>query len=205
MTQGQTGKRRRAKGAADVRRDIIIRGLNSVLRTHPQPNSLRMQDLADHLGFVKGNLYYYFKDKEELIYHSHLKCMEMSLDALRRAKLSRARPRVKLRKLIAEHILALTKGDYSAVLRADMENISPVRRRKYVKLRDEFEHGVRGLIQQGVAEGEFVKQDVRIAGFAILGAINWIPKWYRPDGELAPEAIAEQFSDAFMRLLGGGG
>jgi AcrR family transcriptional regulator len=43
------------------RRDAIMRGLNTVLRARGRPGALRMQDVADHLGLVKGNLYYYFR------------------------------------------------------------------------------------------------------------------------------------------------
>ena len=184
----------------DERRDAIMRGLNTVIRARG-PGPLRMQDVADHLGLVKGNLYYYFRSKEELIYHAHVKCVQVSLDALERALASTARPAERLRTLIVEHILAMTEGEYGAVLLEDIDNLTPAHRRKYVALRDAFEHGVRELIKAGIAQGDFAKQDARTAGFAILGAINWIPKWYRPDGELSARAIAARFADMFVRAL----
>ena len=189
-----------AAGNVADRRDAIMRGLNTVLRARGQ-GPLRMQDVADHLGLVKGNLYYYFKSKEELIYYAHIKCVQVSLAALERAKVSKARPCERLRTLIVEHILAMTEGEYGAVLLEDIEKLNPARRRKYVALRDEFERGVRELIKTGVAQGDFAKQDARTAGFAILGAINWIPKWYRPDGELSAQAIADRFAALFVRAL----
>jgi hypothetical protein len=87
------------------------------------------------------------------------------------------------------------------VLFLDMGNITPARRRKYIGLRDEFESGMRRLIEQGIAAGEFPKQNVRMAGFAILGSINWIPKWYRPTGTLAAEDIAEFQATFFISAL----
>jgi len=183
------------------RRDAIMRGLNTVLRARGRPGTLRMQDVADHLGLVKGNLYYYFRSKEELIYHAHVKCVQVSLEALERAAASKAPPAERMRTLIIEHILAMTEGDYGAVLLEDIDSLTPAHRRKYVTLRDEFEEGVRELIREGIARGDFAKQDARTAGFAILGAINWIPKWYRADGELAARAIAERFADMFVRAL----
>jgi len=185
-----------------ARRDAIMRGLNTVLRARGRPGALRMQDIADHLGLVKGNLYYYFRTKEELIYHAHVKCVQVSLDALKRAQASKAPPSERLHTLIVEHILAMTEGEYGAVLLEDIDQLAPAHRRRYVALRDEFESGVRDLIKAGIAHGAFAKQDPRTAGFAILGAINWIPKWYRPDGELGAREIAERFADLFMRALG---
>lgn len=183
------------------RRDAIMRGLNTVLRARGRPGALRMQDVADHLGLVKGNLYYYFRSKEELIYHAHVKCVQVSLEALDRAAASKANPAERVRTLIVEHILAMTEGEYGAVLLEDIDHLTPAHRRKYVALRDRFEKGVRELIRHGIAQGDFAKQDARTAGFAILGAINWIPKWYRPDGELTACDIAERFADMFVRAL----
>lgn len=189
-----------AGGNVDERRDAIMRGLSSVLRARGT-RPLRMQDVADHLGLVKANLYYYFSSKEELIYHAHLKCVEVSLQALERAKASRSRASERLHTLLMEHILAITEGDYGAVLLEDIANLSPAHRRRYVALRDTFESGVRELIETGIRQGDFAKQDARTAGFAILGAINWIPKWYRPDGELTARDIAQRFADLLVRGL----
>lgn len=183
------------------RRDAIMRGLNTVLRARGRPGALRMQDVADHLGLVKGNLYYYFRSKEELIYHAHVKCVRVSLEALERVRASRDGPAKRLRTLIVEHILAMTEGEYGAVLLEDIEQLTTAHRRKYVALRDEFENGVREIVAAGITQGEFSKQDARTAGFAILGAINWIPKWYRPGGELSARVIADRFADMFLRAL----
>ena len=62
------------------------------------------------------------------------------------------------------------------------ELIDPPRRKRYVAKRDRFEAGVRALIEAGVAKGQFECADTRLAGFTVLGAINWIPKWYQPGG-----------------------
>ena len=199
MKAARKGRSWDAAGNADERRDAIMRGLNTVLRR--SPGALRMQDVADHLGLVKGNLYYYFKSKDELIYHAHLKCVQVSLEALARARASTAPPGERLRALIVEHILAMIEGEYGGVLLEDIEKLTPARRRKYVALRDQFEAGVRELISAGIESGDFAKQDTRMAGFAMLGAINWIPKWYRPDGSSSARTIAESFADLFMRAL----
>jgi len=189
-----------ARGDAEERRDVIMRGLNQVLRARGT-GALRMQDVADHLGLVKGNLYYYFKSKQDLIYRAHVKCVQVSLVALERAQAAPGSPEQRLHGLLVEHILALTEGDYSAVLLEDMEKLSGTRRRTYVALRDRFEQGIRELISAGIAAGQFAPQDARLAGFALLGSINWIPKWYRPGGAHSAQDIAQSFAALFMRAL----
>ena len=189
-----------AAASVDERKDEILRELGAAVRERGF-GALTMKDVADRLGLVKGNLYYYFKSKQELLYHCHIKSMQISLRALEEVERSRAAPGERLRALLVRHIRGIAEESYGAVFLTDLESLTPAQRRRYVALRDRFEHGVRALIKAGIARGEFRRQDPRIAGFAILGAINWIPKWYRPDGELSSGAIAEQFADFLLRSL----
>ena len=67
--------------------------------------------------------------------------------------------------------------------------------------RDEYEGMLRGIIEAGVRSGVFVPCDSRLIGFAILGALNWIPRWYKPGGPRTPKEIAGAFSEYFVRGL----
>jgi AcrR family transcriptional regulator len=189
------------RGEKDNRRDVILRALNTVLREHKRPQSFRMKDLADHLGLVKGNLYYYFRNKQELLYQCRIRCLQEDLEILNRVRASPLPGSEKLLQLLQEHILVLIEGDYSAALLQDAGNMTAARRRKYVALRDEFEAGVRQLIEEGIAAGEFPSQDVRMASFAILGSINWIPKWYKPCGPMTAREIAAYQARFFVSAL----
>lgn len=189
-----------AKRTVDDRRDDILRSLAAVLRER-RLSSLTMQDIADRLGLVKGNLYYYFKSKQEILYHCHVRCMQASLRALEEVEHAKGSPSARLRQLLVRHTRTITEDPYGGVLLADLDGLAAAQRRRYVTMRDQFERGVRRLIEAGIRSGEFRRCDARLAGFAILGAINWIPKWYRPDGELGAADIAEGFADHFLRSL----
>jgi AcrR family transcriptional regulator len=160
-----------------------------------------MREIAERLGMTKGNLYYYFRDKQDLLYRCHLRCMRLSLAALREVGKSPDPPGARLHRLLAQHIRAITDEVYGTVILTDLESLTPAQRRQYVRMRDHFERGVRAVIREGVTKGEFRKVDPRLAGFAVLGAINWIPKWYTPQGELSAAAIAEAFADFFVAAL----
>ncbi|WP_160142283.1 TetR/AcrR family transcriptional regulator [Pigmentiphaga humi] len=188
------------KVGRDSRRDAILSSVGSVL-SNGRLSSLTMQDIAAELGITKGNLYYYFTDKQDIIYQCHMRAMEASMLALARAQQSAERPGPRLRQLLSEHVSGILKDGLGSVLLTDLESLHPDQRKSYVALRDTFERGVRAIIEEGVAAGDFHCSDTRLAGFVLLGAINWIPKWFRPEGALSADSIAQGVSELLMGTL----
>jgi AcrR family transcriptional regulator len=184
----------------DDRKNEILRALGLVLRARGF-GSLRMQDIADHLNMTKGNLYYYFSSKQDLLFHCHLKCMDASMVALAAVEQDKRDAPQKLRWLLNQHISGILEEAYGAVLLTDLEDLAPDHRRQYVALRDRFERGVRSLVREGIGAGLFRKTDPKVAALSILGAINWMPKWYQPDGAWSAREIARKFADYFVQSL----
>lgn len=160
-----------------------------------------MEDIADELGMAKGNLYYYFKDKQDILYQCHMRSMDISLRALEEAREKGQDPADSLRILLSGHIRGIVEDGFGVILRIDLENFHPEDRKRYVKNRDHLERGVRDLIEDGVRQGLFECDNVKLTGFAILGAANWISKWYRPGGTFSPDEIVRGMVDYFMRGL----
>ena len=188
------------RASVDDRRDQILRSLASFVRDR-RLASLTMRDIADRLGLVKGNLYYYFKNKQDILYHCHVKCIAISLAALDDVSAMDLTPADALRTLLIKHIRNITEDPYGGVLLTDLESLTPAQRRRYVAMRDRFEHGVREMIRGGIADGVFAPQNIDLAGITILGAINWIPKWYRTDGRMSSAEIANSIADQLIRSL----
>jgi AcrR family transcriptional regulator len=163
-------------------------------------SSLTMEAIAERLGMTKGNLYYYFRNKRELLYQCHLKGTNDSLRLLEEIAEVRASPGARLRQLITSLVLAVTRDTYGQVMTTDLESLSGPQRRHYVSLRDRFEQGVRRLVVEGMEQGEFHVRDAKLASFALLGAINSIGTWYDSAGASSPEEIAEQYAEF---LIGG--
>ena len=189
-----------APGLKGQRRETILRSVGNVLRNSGL-SSLTIQDIADELGMTKGNLYYYFKDKQDILYQCHMRCMDVSLRALKQAMAAEATAGEKLRILLVGHIHGVLDDGFGSLLQTDLESFWPDQRKQYVSKRDQLERGVRSLIDDGVRSGEFECANVKLAGFSILGAINWIPKWYRPKGPLEADEIADGMVEYFLRGL----
>jgi tetracycline repressor-like protein len=56
-------------------------------------------------------------------------------------------------------------------------------------------------VRRGVAAGEFRAVDPKLAVFAMLGAINWVARWYSPDGSIRPQILGAHFADHLVRGL----
>jgi hypothetical protein len=72
--------------------------------------------------------------------------------------------------------------------------LSPERRAEVIRRRDAYEAGFRRAIRDGVAAGELRPVDERLASIALLSICNWFTQWYRPDGPMTPDEIADVFT-----------
>jgi len=161
-----------------------------------------LEKIAADLKVTKASLYYYFSTKEELLFEVHL----LSLgDVLRRVDriLSEERsPVAQLQAIVAEHLRVLAK-DYEGAFLLQQEYELPQKYRdEIVRLRDEYEHKVLGVVREGVRQRLFRVKDPRIVVRMMLGAINWFLRWYHVDGRLSVDEIADAYIDCiFYGLL----
>jgi hypothetical protein len=79
--------------------------------------------------------------------------------------------------------------------------LPPEKLRHIIAKRDVYERIVRRAIEQGIRAREFVPGDAKMTALAILGAVNWSARWYRPGGAQTPEEIATKFSNYLVRGL----
>ena len=89
---------------------------------------------------------------------------------------------------------------HGTALFLDLEALTPAHRRAVIARRDLFDRGLRQVLQDGMASGRFAPADAKLLSFAILGAVNWIPRWYSPNGSASSQEIADRFADY---LIGG--
>jgi len=158
-----------------------------------------LADIAAQLGVRTTALYHYFPDKEAILYACHRE----SLTELRRiVEEARTRGTVadRLAYVIGEHVRVMTETLEGSPLAFEVTALSPARQREVIAARDRYERDLRRLIAQGVDEGAFRPVDPKVAAFAILGAINWIARWYRAGGGLAAPDLGAAFADY---LVGG--
>lgn len=159
-----------------------------------------VEQIAAALEMKKGNLYYYYRNKEEILLACHQYSLDRLLALLEEVEQSGATPDEKLRRLIVSFVHTILDELHGTALFLDLEALTPPHRTLVVARRDQFDHGMRRVIEDGVHTGVFGNIDAKLLSFAILGAVNWIPRWYQPTGPASSQDIADQFADY---LIGG--
>jgi AcrR family transcriptional regulator len=182
------------------RRAQILRAALEAVREHGY-HATTLDDIAERLGIRKTALYHYFPDKDSLLFECHRE----SLAELDRLMAESARccssPAERLAFLIREHVRVMTDTLEGSPLAFEVTALSPERRRTIAPARDRYERLLRDLITEGIRSGEFRAADPKIVVFAILGAINWIARWYRPAGGVPAQTLGEQYAEYLLRGL----
>lgn len=150
-----------------------------------------MDEIAAAADSSKGGLYYYFRTKNEVLFHIVNRTMDDLLNGLPEELASVAPGRERIRLLIKRQI-DYYRDNISAVrtMLNDRKALPP----DLTRFLDKKEQDYYGIVEREI--GETVGQSVphpRIVAmtFAFFGMCNWIPSWYRPTGPLGPEELVD--------------
>jgi len=189
----------RVRAKRERRREEI---LHAALRAFRKGGYHRttLDDIARRLGVRKTALYHYFPDKEAILYACHRESLAQ-LDRIVAETRGLPTPRERLRHVIREHVRVMTDTLQGSPLAFEVTAFSPGPRSEIIGARDRYEREVRRILETGMREGAFRRVDAKVAAFAALGAINWIARWYRPEGSLQAEELGEQFAELFLGAL----
>lgn len=164
-----------------------------------------VEQIASALHMKKGNLYYYFRNKEEILFACHQYSLDRLAQLFEEIDGSGASADVKLRRLIDAFVHTILDELHGTALFLDLEALSPAHLKAVIARRDAFDKGVRRVLEEGMATGIFAAGDPKLLAFALFGAVNWIPRWYSPDGPASSQAIADLFADFFVAAFRVGG
>ncbi len=160
--------------------------------------------IAHEMGLTKTGLYNYVHSKEEiaaLILEGAITHLSESLVAIEEKT---ADPREILHQIIAEHVESLAHHTASPMLIMHFDQIlDPESFPDLYALRHRYEIQLRGVIERGIRQGDFAVDDPKLASLFLLGAVNWIARWF-PAGQDDPHLSARYVGQWFARVIIGG-
>ena len=155
-----------------------------------------MSNIAAAVDLTKAGLYYYIESKEDLLYAIMNYAMERLETMVIEPSREIADPVERLKSIIARHARLLTEGNKAiTILTDEIEGLKPKHRRQILDRKRVYMEFVRDTLEALRASGMLRDVNSTVATFGLFGTLLWIPRWYRPEGELTHDQVIEQITN----------
>lgn len=170
----------------------------AVLRTAAQLfnekgfHATSLDDVAERLHITKPTLYYYIRNKDEILFECVSIGLQMLEDAIQAERAGGGRAIDQLVAAMRSYVQIVTQDFGMCIIRVGEDPLPPESRSALRAFKAKLDAHFRDLVRQGIAEGSLADCDPKVAAFTLAGALSWVGRWYRPEGLLTPDEIAEQ-------------
>ena len=197
------GRPRKLPDARDEgnRRRELLRGAARLFRSRGFA-AVSTRDIAAAAGMQSGSPFYHFESKSALLHavmhegmEHAVRSQQVALDGVR----ADALPQERLAALVRHHfeILFGPEGDFIPVMLYEWRSLTPEQRHSIARLKTVYEAPWMPVLQALHQQGRLCTAPP-LARLFILGALNWAVQWYRPDGPLSLDALAQQALALFL-------
>ena len=159
-----------------------------------------LRDVAGLLGLTDAALYYYVRNKEELVYLCYVRAADLGREALDRAWADGENGMDVILRYFRYHIEMMVGDRGPIAIMSEIPSLKPDHRDEVLELSRRHSKNFEAVLEAGIKDGSVAPCNVRMTGNAIMGSINWIPKWFHGDPELA-QKLVEEFPEILARGL----
>jgi TetR/AcrR family transcriptional regulator, cholesterol catabolism regulator len=159
--------------------------------------------MADKLEVNKPFIYQFFASKHEILAAVVEQEIRRTIDLLDLTYQRETKAPARLRSFVSAWVRENIEFRMIAMIFwQEQHHFSPDTQEENRNLQKVFNLRLTDLIESGIKSGEFNVDNPRLAAFALIGLAQWIPRWYRPDGEFEVDEIAAYFSEQALRIVG---
>jgi AcrR family transcriptional regulator len=162
-----------------------------------------VRDIAGRVGVTVPALYYHYQNKQAMLCALLMGSMASLLSRCRSAIAEAAGdPAAELSALVECLVRFMAYRGSKGLLDSEIRSLQPDNRAKYIALRDELDTATHRIIADGVAAGLFRTEFPIEAGRGLLTMCHAVARWYRLDGGLSPEELAERYVALGLGMVG---
>lgn len=152
-----------------------------------------MRDLSRESGMSLAGMYHYVRGKEDLLYQIQQRCFAGVLTGAEAAVARHTAPEQRLRAFVRHHLAFFAAQPAEMkVLSHEADSLTGQRADEILRLKRRYADALQELV--AAAHGSHPS----VAAYALFGMMNWTYTWYRPEGRLPPDALADVFADLFL-------
>jgi len=163
-----------------------------------------MSDIARALRMTKAGLYHHFSSKEAMLFEIMRFGLERMEEEVIAPALAVRNPEARLRTMLTQHARIITRAEGAVAQLFHEQRALPPHMRKVVNDEERrYFHLVRDTLKELRAARRLRPGvNVSIAALSLIGMVQWLPRWFRPQGRLTIEQAAAQIADlAFAAVL----
>jgi AcrR family transcriptional regulator len=159
-----------------------------------------IRDIASAVGVLPGSLYAHIDSKETLLREIVDVGFDRFLAMATDLESTSAPADVRLRTAIKEHVKAVADSrERTMVVLHQWRFLTGANYDAVVEKRRTYQESFEQIIDDGVESGLFRPDlDRHVAVFAILGALNWVPEWFSPEGPAGAEEVGDRLADTLL-------
>ncbi|GGW41375.1 MULTISPECIES: TetR/AcrR family transcriptional regulator [Streptomyces] len=161
------------------------------------------RDIAGRAGMSPAALYIHYKTKEELLHRISRIGHDRALDILRTAARAEGSATDRLAEAVSSFVRwHAGRRTTARVVQYELDALGPEARAEILALRRQVDGEVRGIIEEGVASGEFDVIDVHGTTLAVLSLCIDVARWFNVDGPRTPDEVGALYADLVLRMVG---
>ena len=160
-----------------------------------------LSDIASALGITKAAIYNYVDNKQTLAYELHMLSIEASEEAVNSAMKTGGNSLTRLRTMIDIYVRQIIASPTASFLLIDEDALIDEHAKEVAKRRKGIEKSVVRMIESGIEDGSIAPCDSLLATFVIVGAMQWVPRWFRSNGKWSEKQVATAVSAVLGRAL----
>jgi TetR/AcrR family transcriptional regulator, cholesterol catabolism regulator len=189
------------KSQSESRRAEICRTAARIFRDRGF-DATAVSDIAKALRMTKAGLYHYFPSKEAMLFE----IMRFGLERMEAEVIgpaSRVRdPETRLRQMLVHHARIITRAEGAvAQLFHEQRALPPSMRKVVNELERRYFHLVRDTLDEIGKAGRLRDVELSVAALSLIGMIQWMPRWFRPDGRLTADQAAKEITDLALAAV----
>ncbi|MEU6539857.1 TetR/AcrR family transcriptional regulator [Streptomyces sp. NPDC047000] len=161
------------------------------------------RDIAGRAGMSPAALYIHYKTKEELLHRISRIGHDKALDILRTAARREGSAAERLADAVSSFVRwHAGRRTTARVVQYELDALGPEARAEILALRRQVDAEVRGIIEDGVAAGEFDVIDVKGTTLAVLSLCIDVARWFNTAGPRTPDEVGALYAGLVLRMVG---